>query len=73
MPMDNSASIMPQGPGERDDGAAAVFGITGGKVELVGLCFPAGKFTPARAATWLSGRGFKPLLFVPNSGGNRRR
>ncbi len=30
--------------------------------------FHPGKFTPARAATWLAERGFKPLLFVPNSG-----
>ena len=103
--MDNSASIMAQGPGESslaipvqlahlgsgeehvallvdlrrfgllrrwddllDEGVAAVFGITGGEAELVGLCFHAGKFTPAEAATWLAGRGFKPLLFVPNAG-----
>jgi hypothetical protein len=51
-----------------DEGVAAVFGITGGEAELVGLCFHAGKFTPAGAATWLAGRGFTPLLFVPNSG-----
>ncbi len=56
-----------------DEGVAAVFGITGGEAELVGLCFHAGTFTPAEAATWLVGRGFTPLLFVPNSGGNRRR
>jgi hypothetical protein len=105
MPMDNSASIMAQGPGESsraipvqlaplgsgeehvarlvdlrrfgllrrwhdllDEGVAAVFGITSGEAELVGLCFHAGKFTPARAATWLAERGFKPLRFVPNSG-----
>jgi hypothetical protein len=51
-----------------DEGVAAVFGMTGGEAELVGLCFHAGKLTPARAATWLAGRGFTPLLFVPNSG-----
>jgi hypothetical protein len=109
MPMDNSASIMAQGPGESsltipvqlahlgsgedhvarlvdlrrfgllrrwddllDEGVAAVFGITGGEAELVGLCFHAGKFSPAEAATWLAGRGFKSLFFVANSGGNRR-
>jgi hypothetical protein len=55
------------------EGVAAVFGMTGGEAELVGLCFHAGKFTPAESATWLAGRGFKPLLFVPNSGENRRR
>ena len=108
--MDNSASILAQGPGESslalpvrlahlgpgeehvallldlrrfgllrrwddllDEGVAAVFGITGGGAELVGLCFHAGKFTPAGAATWLAGRGFEPLLFVPNSGRDRRR
>jgi len=53
-----------------DEGVAAVFGMAGGEAELVGLCFHAGKFTPAESATWLAGRGFKPLLFVPNSGGN---
>jgi hypothetical protein len=51
-----------------DEGVAAVFGITGGEAELVGLCIHAGKFTPAGAATWLAERGFTPLLFVPNSG-----
>jgi hypothetical protein len=51
-----------------DEGVAAVFGIAGGEAELVGLCFHAGKFTPAEAATWLAGRGFTPLLLVPNSG-----
>jgi len=47
---------------------AAVFGITGGEAELVGLCFHAGRFTRTEAMTWLAERGFKPLLFVPNSG-----
>ncbi len=107
--MDNSASIMAQGPGESsltipvlhsdldsgeehvarlvdlsrvgllrrwddllDEGVAAVFGMTGGEAELLALAFHAGKFTPSRAATWLAGRGFKPLLFIPNSGGNRK-
>ena len=50
------------------EGVAALFGITGGEAELVGLCFHAGKFTPDESATWLAGRGFNPLLFVPNSG-----
>ena len=105
MPLDDSASILAQCPGESglafpvhparhvpgeehvallvecgrcgllrrcddllDEGVAAVFGITGGEAELVGLCFHAGTFTPAEAATWLAGRGFMPLLFVPNAG-----
>jgi hypothetical protein len=55
-----------------DEGVAAVFGITGGEAELVGLCCHAGKFSPAEAAAWLAGRGFRPLLFVPSAGGNRR-
>ena len=108
--MDNSTSIMAQGPGESsltlpvrlahsvpggehvallgnpgrfdllrrkddllDDGVAAVFRLAGGEAELLRLCFHAGRFTPAEAMTWLAERGFKPLLFVPNSGGNRRR
>jgi hypothetical protein len=50
-----------------DEGVAAVFGLAGGEADLVGLCFHAGKFTPAESATWLAERGFKPLLFVPNS------
>jgi hypothetical protein len=103
--MDNSASIMAQGPGESslaipvqlahlnsaeehvarlvdlrrlgllrrrddllDEGVAALFGMTGGEAELVGLCFHAGKFTPAESATWLAERGFKPLRLVPYSG-----
>ena len=49
-----------------DEGVAAVFGLASGEAELVGLCFHAGKFTPAESATWLAERGFKPLLFVPN-------
>lgn len=106
--MDNSSSMMAQGPGESgltfpvllsdlasgqehvarlvdlrgfgqlrrwDDllaeGVAAVFGMTGGEAELVCLCFHAEKFTPPESATWLAGRGFKPLLFVPNTVGNR--
>lgn len=51
-----------------DEGVAAVFGLAGGEAELLALCFHAGKSTPARVATWLAERGFKPLLFVPNSG-----
>jgi hypothetical protein len=107
--MDNSASIMAQGPGEKslaipdqlahlgseeehvallgnpgrfdllrrkddllDDGVAAVFRLANGEAELLRLCFHAGTFTPAEAMTWLAERGLKPLLFVPNSGGNRR-
>src|SRR5208283_725927 len=56
-----------------DEGVAALFGMKEGEAELVGLYFHAGKFTPAESATWLAGRGFKPVLFVPNSGGSRRR
>ncbi len=56
-----------------DEGVAALFSLAGGEAELVGLCFHAGKFTPAEVATWLAGRGFRPLLFVPNSCGDRRR
>jgi len=56
-----------------DEGVAALFDMTGEEAELVGLCFYAGKFTPVESARWLDGRGFKPLLFVPNSGGSRRR
>ena len=54
-----------------DEGVAAVFGLAGGDAELLGLCFHAEKFAPGEVATWLAGRGFKPLLLVPNSGGNR--
>ena len=56
-----------------DNGVAAVFRLAGGEAELLGLCFHAGTFTPAKAMTWLAERGLKPLLFVPNSGGNCRR
>ena len=56
-----------------DEGVAAVFGLAGGKAELLGLCFHAGKFTPAEAAKWLAGRGFTPLIIVPNSGRDRLR
>jgi len=52
-----------------DDGVAAIFGMAGGEAELVGLCFHAGKFTPAESATWLAGWGFKPLHFVPTKSG----
>ncbi|HKB35203.1 MAG TPA: hypothetical protein VKD72_02035 [Gemmataceae bacterium] len=52
-----------------DDGVAAVFGLAGGEAGLVGLCFDAGRFTPGQAARWLAGRGFAPLLLVPNAGG----
>jgi hypothetical protein len=51
-----------------DEGVAGLFGLARGEAELLALTFHAGKFTPARAATWLAGRGFKPLLFLPNSG-----
>jgi hypothetical protein len=105
MPVDNSISIMAQGPGESglhipvrpahlgsgeehfallvdlprfgllrrwddllDEGVAAVFGLASGEAELMALSFHGGKFTPARAGTWIAERGFTPLLFVPNSG-----
>jgi hypothetical protein len=51
-----------------DEGVVAVFGVASGEAELLALFFHAGRFTPDRAATWLAERGFKPLLFVPNSG-----
>jgi hypothetical protein len=51
-----------------DDGVAAIFGLASGEANLVGLCFDAGQFTPAKAVGWLAGRGFMPLLFVPDSG-----
>jgi hypothetical protein len=50
-----------------DEGVAAVFGLASGEAELLALSFHAGMFTPHRAATWLAERGFKPLIFVPNS------
>jgi hypothetical protein len=53
------------------EGVAAVFGITGGVAELLALCFRGERFTPADAASWLVEAGFAPLLFIPNSGGNR--
>lgn len=51
-----------------DEGVAAVFDLASGEAELLALSFHAGKFTPARAATWLAKRVLKPLLFFPNSG-----
>lgn len=51
-----------------DEGVAAVFVLASGKAELLALSFHAERFTPARAATWLTERGFKPLLLVPTSG-----
>jgi hypothetical protein len=50
-----------------DEGVAAIFALASGEAELLALSLHAGKFTPARATTWLAERGFKPLLFVPNS------
>jgi hypothetical protein len=52
-----------------DEGVAAVFGLAGTEAELVALCFQGGKFTPAESVRWLADRAFKPLHFVPNSGG----
>jgi hypothetical protein len=54
------------------EGVAALFGITGGVAELLALCFHAGKFAPADAASWLVERGFAPLLFIPITGTDRR-
>ena len=56
-----------------DEGVAAVFGLTGGVAELLGLCFHAEKFTPGEVAKWLAERGFTPLLIVPNSERDRQR
>jgi hypothetical protein len=50
-----------------DKGVAAVFGLVSGEAELLALIFHAGRFTPTRASAWLAERGFKPILFVPNS------
>jgi len=55
-----------------EEGVAAVFGVAGGEAELVGLSFHAGKFTPARAATWLAERGFKPLDLVHAGTGDEK-
>jgi hypothetical protein len=49
-----------------DDGVAAIFGLAGEEVELLGLCFDARQFTSAQAARWLAGRGFAPLLLLSN-------
>lgn len=51
-----------------DEGVAAVFDLASGEAELLALSFHAGKFTPARAATWLGERVLKPLLFLPIKG-----
>jgi hypothetical protein len=51
-----------------DEGVAAVFGLASGEAELLALSFHAEKFTPGRAGTWLTERGFEPLLFFRNSG-----
>jgi hypothetical protein len=50
-----------------DEGVDAVFGLSGGAAELLGICFHTEKFTPAQASHWLAGRGFMPLIFVPHS------
>ena len=51
-----------------DDGVSAIFDLASGEAKLLALSFHAGKFTPARAATWLAERLLKPLLFLPTSG-----
>ena len=56
-----------------DEGVAAVFGMTDGEAELVGLCFHAERFTPTEAANWLVERCFTPLLFIPIAGLDRCR
>jgi hypothetical protein len=43
-----------------DEGVAAVFGLAGAEAELLGLCFHAGKFTPAQVAAWLAERRLTP-------------
>lgn len=48
-----------------DEGVAAIFGIVGGEAGLLGFCFHAGKFTPARAAAWLAERKFTPPVDSP--------
>lgn len=47
-----------------DEGVAAVFGLAGEEVELLGLSFQAGKFTPAQVVAWLSERKFTPAIDV---------
>src|SRR5277367_2416330 len=47
-----------------DEGVAAVFGLNGGKAELLGICFHAEMFSPAEVAKWLAERGFTPLIIV---------
>jgi hypothetical protein len=62
-----------------DKGVAAVFeifgifGLAGGEVELLSLCFHARTFTSTEAARWLGERGFAPLIFVPNLARRRYR
>jgi hypothetical protein len=48
-----------------DEGVAAVFALAGAEVELLGLSFHAGKFTPARIGAWLAERKFTPAADVP--------
>jgi hypothetical protein len=55
-----------------DEGVDALFGLVGAEAELLGLCFHAGKFTSVEAVKWLAERRFRPLLFIPHTGGNRR-
>ena len=55
-----------------DEGVAGVFGLESEEAELLALSFHAQKFTPARAATWLTERGFKPLFFCPKLNPARR-
>jgi hypothetical protein len=51
-----------------DKGVAGVFSLASEEAKLLALSFHAEEFTPARAEAWLAERGFKPLLFLPNSG-----
>jgi hypothetical protein len=39
-----------------DDGVAAVFGLAGGTVELLGLCFHPRRFTSDKTKEWLTER-----------------
>jgi hypothetical protein len=47
-----------------DEGVAAVFGLAGEEVELLGLSFHAGKFTTTQVAEWLAERRLTPSVDV---------
>jgi len=50
------------------EGVAAVFGVTDGEAELLGLCFSGERFTHKEAANWLVEQRLTPLLFIPITG-----